>query len=437
MRRHDAYARVIRSTVIVFAIGFAWSSFALAEEPTSSPAPAEQSVQERAVPPVVEGEPASPPEAGDVQKRALPQKGTTGPLPVFGGTFEPDYRYPWVVRIDSGCGGVLLDPQWVLTAAHCVTPGGASDVRYERTDPYTGAVQTETRAPANNIGNRGVFTHPDYALSPAVNDIALIKLAQPFTSNRYIQTVGLPRNGRQAGVVGTVASISHRVQLPAGRVAVLRTPIPYQNFAAEFSIYASSASATLCPGDSGSGFVTVENGRATVRGIASTSSIIGCMGPTPSGDATFTDVFTVTDWILQTINGNSNMGTSFAGNTSVRWIGRSARGWMRVSCVNPHGEQLGPLNVIGVEERAFCQPGQARDVVCRLDQNQGPLASAIDRPKITGFTKRTTMANGASEVRSLLFSNNNAAYISHSEPSNVTLEFMCVIGPPEIGASTQ
>jgi hypothetical protein len=50
MRRHDAYLGVIRSTCLVFAIGFAWSSFALAEEPTSPPIPSDQSVQERAVP---------------------------------------------------------------------------------------------------------------------------------------------------------------------------------------------------------------------------------------------------------------------------------------------------------------------------------------------------------------------------------------------------
>jgi hypothetical protein len=71
MRRQDAYVGLIRSTVLVFAIGFAWSSPVLADEPTSPPAPSDQSVQERAVPPVVEGEPGPPPEAGDVQERAI------------------------------------------------------------------------------------------------------------------------------------------------------------------------------------------------------------------------------------------------------------------------------------------------------------------------------------------------------------------------------
>lgn len=50
MRKHDAYIRLIRSTVVVYAIGFGWSTCVLADEPASQPAPSDQSVQARAVP---------------------------------------------------------------------------------------------------------------------------------------------------------------------------------------------------------------------------------------------------------------------------------------------------------------------------------------------------------------------------------------------------
>lgn len=60
MRKHDAYVRLIRSTIVVFVIGFAWSSFALADEPPDQPIPSSTGQEEK----------ATPAEAGEVQTRA-------------------------------------------------------------------------------------------------------------------------------------------------------------------------------------------------------------------------------------------------------------------------------------------------------------------------------------------------------------------------------
>lgn len=354
---------------------------------------------------------------------AAPSSGGSGTSSVVGGTFEPDYRYPWVVRM-NGCGAVLIDPEWVLTAAHCVTANiGFGSLSYSRTDPYTGVGKTETRTPAP-VGKMrdGVFMHPGYdPKKDHANDIALIKLAKPFTISSYLQTVGLPKFSRNPGRVGTVASaVSHTSTTPTGQLAIFRGPIAAIDSPTKLFVQASAVGGALCPGDSGSGFVVVEYGRAVVRGVASQGSVGDCK--TPTGEAVFTDVFAFRGWILQTM-GKSD--ASLTGNTRIRWSGRMARGKMVVACFNPYGNLEGPLNVIGVEEGAMCEPGQTQTVMCNLDKNQSGTVST--RPILTGLTMRTTKTGGASQVQTLRASANTASFFGLL-PAGTTREFTCQIG---------
>jgi hypothetical protein len=189
-------------------------------------------------------------------------------------------------------------------------------------------------------------------------------------------------------------------------------------------IFTTDATAALCPGDSGSGFVTYENGRATVRGIASTvNRTSDCV--TPSGNSVdFVDVFAYRDWILKTIGMTDYF---LAGNTRVRWSGRASRGVIGIGCINLYGTMWGPLNVFGVEEGVNCEGDQMQTVVCSLSAGQVGPPVTVTRRRISGFTMKTTAADGTTNVQSLPFSSTWASYYGIL-PFGAYREFTCQVG---------
>lgn len=108
---------------------------------------------------------------------------------IIGGTFVEPNTYPWFTRLYyksgsyyywSGCGGMLVSPEFVLTAAHCMSSTFKSN-------PYVfiGALDTND---SNNGGQYGeliqveaVIQDADYSSSTTDHDFALLRLATPST----------------------------------------------------------------------------------------------------------------------------------------------------------------------------------------------------------------------------------------------------------------
>jgi secreted trypsin-like serine protease len=96
---------------------------------------------------------------------------------VVGGDLAPAGRFPWMVRLSMGCGGVLTAPGVVLTAGHCVTGSGKDTtigVIAGTTDLKSGAaINARSVAVVRADGFRDETRGDDWALVKLDRDLDL------------------------------------------------------------------------------------------------------------------------------------------------------------------------------------------------------------------------------------------------------------------------
>ncbi|XP_031550564.1 chymotrypsinogen B-like isoform X2 [Actinia tenebrosa] len=238
---------------------------------------------------------------------------------VINGQDATPHSWPWQIslRVYGGhtCGGSLISPEWVVTAAHCVH-------RNPSPSRYTVVVGAHRRKGKTSVQQTArvskIIEHPKYASRPTRNDIALLKLSRPVRMSDKVASVCLteakPPPGTKCYITGWGAirgggpspDILQQAMLPiASHDNCKKKYYGVNSFSHLCAGEARAGASGGCNGDSGGPLVCEDRGSWFLHGAVS----FGLMNCPTTHYTVFARVSSFVPWIKQ----NTGIGASGGG----------------------------------------------------------------------------------------------------------------------------
>uniref|UniRef100_A0A4X1TFH1 Transmembrane protease serine 2 n=1 Tax=Sus scrofa TaxID=9823 RepID=A0A4X1TFH1_PIG len=231
---------------------------------------------------------------------------------IVGGSSAALGDWPWQVSLHVQgihiCGGSIITPDWIVTAAHCVEEPLNNPKIWTA---FAGILRQSFMFYGSGYRVAKVISHPNYDPKTKNNDIALMKLQTPMTFNDKVKPVCLPNPGmmleptQSCWISGWGATYEKGKTSEVLNAAMVRLIEPwscnskqvYNNLITPAMICAGylQGSVDSCQGDSGGPLVTLKSSIWWLIGDTSWGS--GCAKAYRPG--VYANVTLFTDWIYR------------------------------------------------------------------------------------------------------------------------------------------